>query len=100
MTWAELVTALTALPGVTPPGDGRAFGASALKVHGRIFAMEMAGGLTVKLPAARVRDLIDAGAGAPFASGRGAPMREWVTVADPQSWEAVAREAAAYVGGR
>ncbi|GAA0809793.1 MmcQ/YjbR family DNA-binding protein [Spirilliplanes yamanashiensis] len=100
MTWAELVTTLTALPGVTPPGAGRAFGASALKVHGRIFAMEMPGGLTVKLPADRVRELIASGAGEPFASGRGAPMREWVTVADPRTWEPLAREAAAFVGGR
>ena len=36
----EALTAeLVGLPGVTPPEGGRGFGASALKVDGKIFAM-------------------------------------------------------------
>ena len=99
--FAALVAALSDEPGVSPPGEQghRGFGAEALKVNGSIFAMLGHGRLVVKLPAARVAELIDAGAGEPFDAGRGRPMRQWLTVADGADWRALAREALAHVGG-
>ena len=101
-----LVEALGDEPGVTTPGERpgreRAFGAGALKVNGRIFAMISGGRLVVKLPAARVAALIAAGEGGPFDGGKGRPMKEWATVdvARRAAWEPLAREAPAFVGGR
>jgi hypothetical protein len=80
-------------------GTARGFGASGLKVGGKIFAMLMAGELVVKLPAARARQLVGDGAASVFHSGAGRPMREWVVVpaTDADHWIAVAEEARAYV---
>ncbi|GAA1323359.1 hypothetical protein [Pseudonocardia xinjiangensis] len=100
--FAALVAELAAEPGVTPPGAerGRGFGSAALKVDGSIFAMLTRERLVVKLPAARVAQLIDVGAGEPFEAGRGRPMREWLTVGADHDWPAVAREALAFVSRR
>jgi hypothetical protein len=96
-----LVDAFSGAPGVTLPGTPgtRGFGAGALKVDGSIFAMVVQGALVLKLPAARVADLVVAGAGEPFDSGKGRPMREWVVVVPtgPASDLALAEEALAYV---
>ena len=60
----EALTAeLVGLPGVTPPEGGRGFGASALKVDGKIFAMVSGGTLVVKLPRTRVDELVERGSG-------------------------------------
>lgn len=98
--FAALVDELAGEPGVQPPqsGKGRLFGAAALKVNGSIFAMLTHGSLVVKLPAARVAELIAADSGTPFDAGKGRPMRNWLTVADDEDWSALAREALAYVG--
>ncbi|MGY1804284.1 hypothetical protein ACI78T_13490 [Blastococcus sp. SYSU D00922] len=98
--FAVLVDALAGAPGVVPPAEGggrRAFGSEALKVDGSIFAMQVQGGVVVKLPAARVAELIGAGTCAPFANGKGSPMREWATVTDPAADLQLAREALAHV---
>jgi hypothetical protein len=97
--FAELVDRLLGEPGVTPPG-GSGFGRSALRVHGRIFAMLVRGSLVVKLPKARVDELIAAGAGVRFDANKGTPMKEWL-VLDPRApndWADLAREALAFVG--
>lgn len=95
----DLVDTFVARDGVTPPGPGRGFGRSALRVHGRIFAMLVRGSLVLKLPEDRVSDLVRRGAGEPFDANKGAPMREWLRV-DPASgldWAALAQEALAHV---
>ncbi|KAA9162311.1 MmcQ/YjbR family DNA-binding protein [Amycolatopsis acidicola] len=97
----DLVDELVGLPGVTPPQPGRGFGAHALKVRGRIFAMFVRGRLVVKLPAARVDELVGAGEGIPFDANKGKPMKEWLNL-DPEStvdWSALAKEAMSFVGG-
>ena len=102
--FAVLVDAFTHEPGVTAPYEsgGRGFGSSALKVNGSIFAMLTRGRLVVKLPRDRVQASIQAGTGAPFDTGKGTPMKEWLTVLadDEETWLAHAREALAFVGHR
>ena len=102
--FASLVASLAGEPGVEPPGDGsrRAFGSTALKVDGAIFAMLTRGDLVVKLPEDRVAALVASGVGAPFGTGGRRPMREWLTVTsdDPATCAALAREALAFVGRR
>jgi hypothetical protein len=101
--FASLVEEFDGTPGVTGPGEGgRGFGAGALKVDGSIFAMEVQGALVLKLPEARVADLIGSGAGSPFDAGKGRPMREWVALAgsDPGTDLSLAQEALAHVRSR
>lgn len=80
--------------------SGKGFGASALKTHGKIFAMLAGGKLVVKLPRARVDALIAAGDGAPYDPRKdGRIMKEWVaiTTATDDAWLRSAREALAFV---
>ncbi|WP_431876298.1 hypothetical protein [Amycolatopsis sacchari] len=98
----ELVGELSGLPEVTPPGaaDGR-FGAQALRVRNKIFAMYVRGQLVLKLPKSRVDDLVAAGEGTRFDANKGTPMKEWLAL-HPDSalpWRALAEEAMAFVGG-
>jgi hypothetical protein len=88
-------------PGVTVPDGGTGFGSNAIKINKSIFAMLANDRLVVKLPAARVAELISAGDGVPFDAGKGKPMKEWVglTVDDAAARELVA-EAMAFVGRR
>lgn len=97
--FARVVDDLLGEPGVTPPSGGSGFGRSALRVDGRIFAMLVRGGLVVKLPRARVDELVAAGDGGRFDANKGTPMKEWFT-ADPAAsldWAALAREALRHV---
>jgi hypothetical protein len=99
-TFADLVSAFADRPDVVPPGEGRGFGSSALRVGKSIFAMEHAGRVVVKLPAARVTELIGSGVGGAFDGGKGRPMKEWLTVLDDALTTQLAEEALAFVGGR
>jgi hypothetical protein len=87
--------------GVTVPEGGSGFGSNAIKINKSIFAMLVNDRLVVKLPAARVAELIAARDGVPFDAGKGKPMKEWVglTVDDAAARQLVA-EAMAFVGRR
>ena len=104
--FATVVEALLGAPGVTPPsgvsGPMNAFGATALKVNGKIFAMLVKGKLVVKLPRQRVDALITAGAGERFDPGHGRLMKEWLAVESTAEadWLALADEAMAFVAAR
>ena len=102
--FADLAEHFAGEEGVELPREGgpRRFGSDALTVHGSIFAMLTRGELVVKLPAARVAELVASGNGLPFMAGKGRSMREWVVVAvdDPLQWHELAREALAFVRGR
>ena len=101
----EVRAVLRGEPGVEGgAGDApkKAFGASALKVNGKIFAMVAQGRLVVKLPRGRVDALIASGEGLRFDPGHGRVMKEWFSL-DPGSgldWNGLAREALGFVGGR
>jgi len=101
--FTRIVDALGDLPGVTKPdapgGSARRFGASALRVHGRIFAMVSGGRLVLKLPRERVAELIESGAGGTYDAGKGRPLKEWVSV-EPEHqdrWQELATEALEFV---
>lgn len=71
-----------------------------LRVNGDFFATcdHRSGELIAKLPTARVRELVDAGDGEPFAPA-GRVFREWVLVPerDEQRWNGLIEEALAFV---
>ncbi len=56
-------------------------------------------GLVVKLPKARVAELIEAGQGQPFAPAKRV-FREWLSVPEPnrRRWRSLLREGVEYVG--
>jgi TfoX/Sxy family transcriptional regulator of competence genes len=87
--------------GDVSPSERRGFGASALTIEGRIFAMLTRGRLVVKLPRARVDALVASGSGVRFDANRGASMKGWLTVdpAHEADWRDLAEEALRYVGG-
>ena len=98
---AELFEALCAeyadVTGVSVPSGGSGFGSSAIKINSKIFVMLVDDHLVVKLPAARVAELIDTGAGLPFDAGKGKPMKEWVRlVGDEETCRALVVEAQAF----
>ncbi|HET8630114.1 MAG TPA: hypothetical protein VFL91_22050 [Thermomicrobiales bacterium] len=100
----RIVEALLGEPGVTQGTSGqRGFGASALAVEGKIFAMLASGDrFVVKLPRQRVDALVASGDGERFDPGHGRLMKEWLVVAPTAAadWLPLAREALAFVGGR
>ena len=83
-------------------GARRSFGSTSLKANGRIFAMLVNDRLVVKLPAARVDELVGQGAGERFDPGHGRPQKEWLSVASdsPDEWLALASESEAFVSAR
>jgi hypothetical protein len=104
--FAALVAAVRGAAGVSggavEPGARRRFGASALKVNGKIFAMLVDDRLVVKLPRQRVDEMTAAGEGTRFVGARGRAMREWLAL-DPASerdWAPLVDEALAFVAGQ
>ena len=97
----RLVDELVGIDGVSPPSPGRGFGSSALKYRGKIFAMLVRGNLVVKLPQARVSELVESGEGRHFDANKGTPMKEWFTLDEPSgmSWSTLSREALDYAAG-
>ena len=83
-------------------GAQRAFGSTSLKTDGKIFAMLVKDRLVVKLPAARVEELVGERVGEPFDPGHGRIQKEWLSVsgADPDQWHALATESEAFVARR
>ncbi len=77
---------------------GRLFSATGLKVDKKIFAMVVRGALVVKLPKARVDELVAAEAGRRFEPGPGHGMKEWISMtASKPDAVSLGREAFAYV---
>ncbi|MES1176600.1 MAG: hypothetical protein ABUL62_19915 [Myxococcales bacterium] len=73
---------------------------SVLSVDGKIFVMMVRGKLVLKLPKARVEELVDAGKGNHFDPGHGRLMKEWLSLAGrTPPWLGLAREAYRFVKG-
>ncbi|MDQ1724634.1 MAG: hypothetical protein QOG52_1662 [Frankiaceae bacterium] len=85
----ELLTS----PGVT---IGRALSNEGLMVGGKLFAFLRRDRLVVKLPVARVAELIEDGTGDEALMGK-RRMKQWVEVALDSHWSPVARESCDYV---
>ncbi len=106
--FARLCDALAADPRYRKPvvefkaraasGSPRRFGSNGLRVDGKIFAMLAQGTLVVKLPRARVDELVAAGHGERFDPGHGRIMKEWfVATGSKLVWADLAREAHDFV---
>jgi hypothetical protein len=80
-------------------GEGRGFGAGALKVNGKIFAfIASSGAFVVKLSKPRAAALFASGAAKPFDPGHGRLMKQWAAFPADANWLALAREAKDFVG--
>lgn len=78
---------------------GRMLHAPGLKTAGTFYAFSTNGELVVKLPAARVAELIGNGTGRACDPGKGRPMKQWIrlTPADEQGCTAYLLEARDFV---
>jgi hypothetical protein len=80
--------------------EGTIMGGPCVRVGGEFLALVdyKGSGLVVKLPRARVRELIDTGVGQPFAPA-GRVFGEWVSVPrlDRRRWRSLLREGVAFV---
>jgi hypothetical protein len=72
-----------------------------MRVNGRIFAMLVREQLVVKLPAARVAQLVESGDGTNFDANKGVPMKQWLALSrlSERPWMELATEALAFVCG-
>ena len=98
----ELVARWVGVAGVTPPGQSAGFGSGSLRINGKIFAMFVRGHLVVKLPRARVDELVAAGDGVRFDANKGTPMKEWLSVSETSrlDWERLSADAFGFVSGQ
>ena len=80
---------------------GKGFGATGLKVDGKLFAfVSSKGQFVAKLPRERVDALVRAGAGEYFDPGHGRRMKDWLALAGSESeWLGLAKEAKQFVRG-
>jgi hypothetical protein len=94
----DLVGEFRDTEGVVLPRGGGGFGRSALRYHGKIFAMFVRGDLVVKLSEQQVDELVSAGHGERFTANKGTPMREWFCAAPdcPLPWSALAADALSF----
>src|SRR5215831_8090359 len=99
--FARVVAAVAGKRGVTRESR-QGFGSGALKVNGKIFAMMTPGAeFVVKIPKARVDDLVNQGIGERFEPGPGRMMKEWLALdGHPDLWTELAKEAYQFVKGR
>ncbi len=93
---AEIAKAYASDPAVSM---GKLFASVGLRVNGKIFAMVVRDRLVVKLPKARVDDLVAHGVAERFDPGHGRLMKEWAVFGGKKpTWASLAREAFEYVG--
>ena len=94
-SWTELVDRFVD-GDVTP---GHMFGCAGLRTGRRFFAIRWHEQLVVKLPAAPLGGLVEAGDGRPFEPMQGRRMNGWLVLADRPDPEVPVEEARAYVAG-
>ena len=99
--FAPVVAAVAGKGGVTRELR-QGFGSGALKVNGKIFAMMTpAAAFVVKIPKARVDELVNQGVGERFEPGPGRIMKEWLALdGHAERWTELAKEAYQFVKNR
>ena len=99
--FARVVAAVASKSGVTRESR-KGFGSGALKVNGKIFAMMTPGAeFVVKIPKARVDELVNQRVGERFEPGPGRVMKEWLALdGHPDRWTDLAKEAYQFVKGQ
>jgi hypothetical protein len=99
--FAAVVAALAGMRDVTRESR-QGFGSGALKVKGKIFAMMTPRAeFVVKIPKARVDELVTDGIGERFEPGPGRVMKEWLALErHPELWSNLAKEAYRFVKGQ
>jgi len=99
--FAPIVAALAGKRDVTRESR-QGFGSGALKVNGRIFAMMTPHAtFVVKIPKARVDELVNQGIGERFEPGPGRIMKEWLALeGHPELWIDLAKEAYQFATGK
>ena len=99
--FAPVVAALAGKRDVTLESR-RGFGSGALKVNGKILAMMTSHAeFVVKIPKARVDELVNQGIGERFEPGPGRIMKEWLALdRHPELWIDLAKEAYKFVKGQ
>ena len=94
--WQELVEGSQGGP-VTL---GTMFGSKGLRTGTKFFAVWWHEQLVVKLPPARLTQLVEAGDGQPFEPMAGRRMNGWIVLGDPVDWPPVVEEARAHVAAQ
>jgi hypothetical protein len=81
--------------------QGTMLRSTGLRTSGKFYAFATATDLVVKLPAARVTELVASGLGMPCAPRPDRPMREWVQIPTPDedTCRAYVLQARAFVAG-
>ena len=79
---------------------GKMFGSAGLRTGTKFFAVWWHDQLVVKLPPARLTELVEAGRGQPFEPMEGRRMNGWIVVAPSVDWPPVVQEAGAYVAAQ
>ena len=76
------------------------FGSQGLRTGKKFFAIWWQDQLVVKLPPARLTELVEAGQAAPFEPMEGRAMNGWVVAGDPGQWSGLVEEARAFVAAQ
>ncbi|TFV89280.1 hypothetical protein E4P40_08870 [Blastococcus sp. CT_GayMR20] len=76
---------------------GSMFGSRGLRTGKKFFAIWWQEQLVVKLPPARLTELVEAGQAAPFEPMEGRAMNGWVVAGDPAQWSGLVEEAREFV---
>jgi TfoX/Sxy family transcriptional regulator of competence genes len=91
--WQQLVADVEG-GDVTP---GKMFGSAGLRTGTKFFAIWWHEQLVVKLPPARLTELVEAGGGQPFEPMEGRRMNGWILLAETSEWRPLIEEARAFV---
>ncbi|MCW2699896.1 MAG: hypothetical protein JWQ45_1431 [Blastococcus sp.] len=94
--WQELVAGAEG-GDVTP---GTMFGSAGLRTGRKFFAIWWHDQLVVKVPPARLRELVEGGHGQPFEPVEGRRMNGWIVLGDSIDWTPVVEESRAFVAAQ
>jgi len=83
-----------------PVTRGTMFGSQGLRTGTKFFAVWWHDRLVVKLPPARLDELVEAGAGEPFEPMEGRRMNGWIVLGDDVDWAPLTEEARAFVAAQ